>query len=269
MRKALFTLLIALAVVTTYGQDLSVGLQAKNDGNEAYRNKNYVEAIKYYEVYLNSGEEEVADDINTKTLYVNSFRFAANDFLGKKEFDKAFGHYEKYFNIEPEQFNTDGKSLYEMAYCANQINKTDMALSLYQKCIELNYRPDISTLYIAGIYRKADDEAKMSKILKEALEKYPQSRERSKMIAMITAPLLKEASIPFNAGNELAKAASTGTPDEYLASMTKAVQKFEEAIPLFEEILNYDPQNNQASSLINACRDNIKAFREYQSTLKK
>src|SRR5690606_10888855 len=124
--------------------------------NEAYRNKNFVEAIKNYEIYLNSGEEEVADDINTKALYVNSFKFAASDFLQKREFGKAFEYHEKYFKLEPEQFNTDGKTIYEMAYCANQIDKNDMALSLYQKSVELNYRPDASMLRIADIYRKAD-----------------------------------------------------------------------------------------------------------------
>lgn len=268
MKKALFTFLIALAVVSTYGQDLSVGLQAKNDGNEAYRNKNFVEAIKSYDIYLNSGEEEAAEDVNTKALYNNSFKFAASGFLQEREFGKAFEYYEKYFVLEPEEANTNGKTIYEMAYCANQIDKNDVALSLYQKCVDLNYRPDASMLRIADIYRKADDEAKMTKILKEALEKYPQSRERSKMITMITNPLLKEAAEPFNAGNELAKVASSGDPAEYLMSMTKAVQKFEEAMPLFEEILKYDPQNNQASTYINACKDNINAFREYQSTIK-
>jgi tetratricopeptide (TPR) repeat protein len=267
MKRVLFFIFVISAFSNSFAQDLSEGFQAKNSGNEAYRNKEYVEAIKQWEIYLNSGEEEVADDANTLTLYTNSFRFAANDFMQNKDFESAFKYYEKYFELVPEEKTTNGRSVYEMAFCAAQIEKNDEALNLYQTAVELDHRADAAMLRIADIYRKAGDDEKMTAVLKEALDKYPQSRERSKMISMITTPLLREAAVPFNAANELAKNASGGDPTEYVANMSVAVKKFEDAIPLFEEILKLDPQNNQANTYINACRDNINAFNTYKSSL--
>ncbi|HPR60314.1 MAG TPA: tetratricopeptide repeat protein [Prolixibacteraceae bacterium] len=268
MKKILLLIVAISAFSAVFAQDLSEGLKAKNDGNDAFRNKDYVEAIKQWGIYLKSDEEGVADDVNTQTLYNNSHRFAASNFLQKKNFQSAYDYYVKYFELVPEDKSTNGKVIYEMAYCANQIEKNDEALSLYQTAIDLDYRADASMLRVADIYRKAGDDAKMTSILKDALSKYPQSRDRSKMITMLTIPMLKEASLPFNEANELAKAASGGDPAEYLANMSKAVQKFEEALPLFEDILKYDPNNEQARTYINACNDNIKSFNDYKATLK-
>lgn len=269
MKKILLLIVAISAFSAVFAQDLSEGLKAKNDGNDAYRNKDYVEAIKQWGIYLKSDEEGIADDVNTQTLYNNSHRFAANSFLQKKNFQLAYDYYVKYFELMPEEKTTNGKIIYEMAYCANQIDKNNEALSLYQTAIDLNYRADVSMLRVADIYRKAGDETRMTAILKDALSKFPQSRDRSKMITMLTLPMLKEASIPFNEGNELAKAASGGDPAEYLANMSKAVQKFEEALPLFEEILKYDPNNEQANTYINACKSNITSFNDYKASIKK
>lgn len=268
MKRVLILIFVISTFTTSFAQDLSEGLQAKNNGNDAYRNKNYVEAIKQWEIYLNSGEEEAEDDANTRTLYTNSFRFAASDFAQNRDFESAYKYYEKYFELAPEEKTTNGRTVYEMALSAAQIDKNDVALSLYQTAVELDYRADGAMLRMANIYRKAGDDEKMTAILKEALQKYPQSRERSQMISMITIPLLREAAVPFNAANELTKKATDGDAALYVENMSKAVVKFEEAMPLFEEILKLDPQNSQANTLLNACRDNINSFNTYKSTLK-
>lgn len=270
--KKIFLILVVVSVfsVAGYAQELSAGLQAKNDGNAAYKDKDYVGAIANWEKYLNSGEEGVAADANTKSLYLKTFKYAADDYMiNKKDYESAFSYYEKFIEKSGAKAKTDGEIVYKMAYCANKLDKNDVALSLYQKCIDLKYRADKCVLFIADIYKGADDEAKMMAILKEGLKKYPNSKNKSKMAQMLTTPMLKEAALPFNEANELAKAASTGEPGEYLNNMSKAVTKFKEAIPLFEEVLLYDPNNDQAPTYINACKDNIKAFNDYQAILNK
>jgi tetratricopeptide (TPR) repeat protein len=87
------------------------------------------------------------------------------------------------------------------------------------------------------------------------------------MLDMLTVPMLKEAAEPFNEANELAKAASTGDPNNYLANMAKAVEKFKKAKPMFEEVLKIDPKNEQAQTYIDACNDNIKSFNDYKDSL--
>ncbi|MDA3880746.1 MAG: hypothetical protein PF436_10190 [Prolixibacteraceae bacterium] len=267
MKKILFVAMMLIFVASSYAQELSEGLKAKNAGNDAYRNKNYVEAIDQWEAYFNSDEEGVEDDANTRSLYEKSFRYAANDFMKAENYSMAYDYFKKYREIGGEEAKTDGRSTYYMAYCANKMDKNDLALSHYQESIELGYREDVSMLYMAQIYKNADNEEKMVSTLKTALEKYPKSKYRSDMLKMITIPMLKEATEPFNEANELAKAAASGDPNDYLANMSKAVAKFKEAKPLFEEVLKIDPQNSQAKTYLGACEDNIRSYNDYRDSL--
>jgi len=259
-----------MIVCASFAQEgLSEGLQAKNAGNEAFRQKDYVGAIKSWEKYLNSGEEGVADDINTKGLYEKSFKYAAGEFLNNKDYQSAFDYFKKYLEIGGEEATTDGKTIYSYAYCATKIDKNDIALAYFQKCIELKYKEDAATLYIAEIYKNAEEFGKMKDLLIDALAKYPDSKLRPKMASMLTTPMLKDAAEPFNAGNELAKTAASSDPNAYLANMEKAVTKFQEAIPLFEKVLQYDSTNEQARTYLDACKENIKKFDEYKASIKK
>lgn len=269
MKKVFLLVLIVFIGFVSFAQDLSVGLQAKNDGNEAYREKKYVKAIESWEKYLNSGEEGVAEDENTKSLYVKSFKYAANDFMKAKKYSSALTYFEKYVEKGDAEAKEDGKTQYYMAYCANKLDKNDVALSKYQNSIALGYKEDACMLYMADIYKSQNNEAKMISTLKEAMSKFPESKYYSKMVGMLITPMLQEAAIPFNEANELAKEASTSEPAEYVNNMEKAVTKFKTSVPLFEEILKLDPTNDQAKTYLNACNDNVKSFNDYKASLKK
>lgn len=267
MKRIFFVLAIILFFVNTNAQDLSPALQAKNDGNNAFRNKDYVSAIKNWEKYLNSGEEGVAKDENTPKLYVKSFLYAANGFLQKRNYQSALDYFNLYLEKDKAAAK-DGKIAYTMGYCAMKLAAKDKALSYFQKAIELGYKEDYSMFYIANIY-KDTDEAKMKEVLMDALEKYPNSKVKSKLVALLTIPMLKEAAEPFNEGNNLAKVASSSDPNEYLTNMAKAVTKFEEAMPLFKKVLEYDANNDQAKEYLKNCEDNISAFETYKANLEK
>lgn len=270
MKRVLLVFTLFLFFVSALSaQELSPGLQAKNDGNDAFRNKDYVTAIAQWEKYLSSGEEGVADDVNTQSLLVSSFKYAADNFLRTKDYQSALSYYEKYIQKGGEEAAKDGEIAYKMAFCANKLDKNDVALSEYQRSIDLAYREDMSMLYIASIYKDAGREDKMIETLKLAMEKYPNSKNRSKMAEMLTIPMLKEAAVPFNEANELAKSAATGDPTQYLENMGKAVEKFNEAIPLFKNVLEVDPSNEQASAYLKNCEDNISAFNTYKENLQK
>lgn len=270
MKKVLFVFTLILFFVSAVNaQELSPGLQAKNDGNDAFREKDYVTAINNWEKYLNSGEEGVADDVNTESLYVSSFKYAADNFLRAKDYQSALRYYQQFVEKGGDEAKKEGEIAYKMAFCANKLDKNDLALSEYQRSIDLGYNEDMSMLYIASIYKDADREDKMIETLKLAMEKYPNSKNRSKMASMLSVPLLKEAAVPFNEANELAKSAATGDPTQYLVNMGKAVDKFNEAIPLFKSVLEVDPNNEQASTYMKNCEDNINAFNTYKDNLEK
>jgi tetratricopeptide (TPR) repeat protein len=194
MKKYLFIVMFLLSV-SVFAQDLSEGLQAKNNGNEAFRNKNYVEAINQWEKYLNSGEEGVADDMNTKSLYTSSFKYAASEFLKQKNYESALSYLEKYLAKGGEEAANDGSTAFNIALAANKMNKNDVAMSYFQKSIELKYKEDICVLYIADMYKDAGKEDKMQEILVDAIEKYPDSKNLPKMLKMLTAPMLNKASV--------------------------------------------------------------------------
>lgn len=267
MKRIFFVLAMILFFANVNAQELSPGMQAKNDGNDAFRNKDYVSAIQNWEKYLNSGEEGVAEDENTPKLYVKSFLYAANGFLQKRNYQSALDYFNKYLEKDKEA-EKDGKIAYTMGYCAMKLNSNDKALTYFQKAIDLGYKEDYSMFYIASIY-KDTDEAKMKEVLIDALEKYPTSKVKSKLVALLTIPMLKEAAEPFNEANELAKVASSSDPNEYLTNMAKAVTKFEEAMPLFKNVLKYDPNNDQAKEYLKNCQDNVSAFETYKANLEK
>ncbi len=267
--KNFLVVVLFLFSLSTFGQDLSEGLQAKNNGNEAFRNKNYVEAISQWEKYFNSNEEGVASDENTKNLYNSSFKYAASDFLKNKDYESAFSYLQKYLEKGGEEAANDGSTAFNMALAANKMDKDDVALSFFQKSIDLKYKEDICAIYIANIYKGAGKDVKMEEVLKAAIEKYPDSNNLPKMKKMLVTPMLNEASVPFNQANELAKTASTSSPDDYLKNMELAVLKFTESIPLFESVLKYDETNEIANSYLKVCRDNIQSFYEYKSSIKK
>ncbi len=275
MKKLLILFMMLTAAGFVFGQEgttegLSEGLQAKNNGNTAFREKDYLSAIQHYEKYLKSGEEGVEDDLNTKNLYETSVKMVADKYMQEKDYTNAFNFYEKYLAFNNPETASDGQTLYSYAFASNKLNKNDIALSMFQKCIELNYKPDFSTIYIADIYRDLGDTQKMEEILKTGLEKYPDSKLRKNMLTMLIGPLLRAASEPFNEANQLAKqAADGGNADSYIQNMEKAVVKFAEAIPLFENILKLDPANQNATTYLDACKENIKKFDEYKASIKK
>jgi tetratricopeptide (TPR) repeat protein len=272
MKKLLVLLLMVAVTGLVFAQEegLSEGLQAKNDGNNAFREKNYLEAIKQWEKYLKSGEEGVADDFNTKNLYEMSFKLVADGYMGEKAFDKAFTYYQKYLSFDNPDSQDDGAVFFNYGFAAKELNKNDIALSMFQKCIELKYRDDFATVLIADMYRKADDDEAMKKVLLEGLEKYPNSRHRTNMVKMLIVPMLREAAEPFNEANAMAKkAAEGGNAESYVQYMEQAVVKFEQAIPLLENVLKIDPQNQSATTYLDACKDNIKRFEEYKASIKK
>lgn len=266
-------LFIAVATLmfsfSAFAQDLTEGAQAKNAGNEAYRNKEFVKAIESWDKYLKSGEEGVEDDLNTKELFVSSHKFAADDFLSKDDNTNAVKYYKMYFEKGGDDAKKDEKSIFNTAMAARKLKDYPTAMEYFQKSDELNYRGDVSLYYVAVIHKELNNEDRMREVLEKALVKYPDSRFRQNMVNLITIPLLKEAAVPFNEANNLARAAGSGDPTAYVDNMSKAVSKFEETIPLLNKILEIDPNNDNAHKYLDACNQNIKDFNDYKASLEK
>lgn len=263
--KRIFLILTFLFSISAFAQDLREGLKAKNDGNEAFKRNDYIQAIANWEKYFASGEKVVSEDLNTQFLYVSSFKYAASEFLKKQDYDSAFLYYEKYNEKGGAKVANDSISIFNMAFAAKKLKKNDVALSLFKKSIDFGYKADRCKLYVADIYQESGYIAKMKEVLITAILQHPDSKYLKEMTSMLIKPLLKDAAIPFNSANELAKRASSENQADYLTTMTLSCAKFNEAIPLFENVLKYDPQNELALTYLRVCQDNIKSFNEYKA----
>ncbi|HNW51402.1 MAG TPA: hypothetical protein PKH79_09985 [Prolixibacteraceae bacterium] len=267
--KKLFFVLAFLSVVPVFAQNLRPGLKAKNDGNEAFQRKDFVSAIRYWESYLNSGEKVIPTDSNTIYLYVSSFKYAASDFLKKQDYKTAYSYYEKYIAKAGGELFKDPATVFNIGFTARKLDKRDVAMKYFQKSVELNYKPDLSKLYIANLYKDSNNEAEMKTVILEAMREYPNSKYLTQMASMLVYPLLREASVPFNEANQLAKKATVEDTVNYISTMTLSTQKFGEAIPMFERVLRYDPKNEEAVAYIEVCKKYIQAFDHYKDSLEK
>ncbi|MBQ9200777.1 MAG: hypothetical protein IJ154_00170 [Bacteroidales bacterium] len=281
MKKLTVLLMFAALAGTIMAQDapvLSDALKAKNAGNEAYNNKDYVSAINHYEVYLKSGEEGIEDDIYTQNLYEMSFYYAGNAFLREKNYAKAYEYFQKFQALGRPDTPTDCRFLYNFANTAKQLDKDDEAMELYHKCIAINCNKDASTYAIAQIYRQAGTMDSMTVYLERAFETIPQAENKyySRMLQMWQIQELKEATDVMKSAQEWSQKAAGADVNTYLANMGKAADLYKQAIPMYEKVLKYEGVDDKtianvgkAKSSIEVCKQSINSFESYKKTIKR
>ncbi len=282
MKKFFAILMLAAMSTAAFAQDeapvLTEGQKAKNAGNEAYNQKDYVTAIANYEKYLSSGEEGVADDLYTLNLYEMSFYYAGNTFLRAKDYNRAYEYFTKFQNLGRSDTPTDCRFMYNYANTANKLDKDAEALALYQKCIDIDCNKDACYFAIAQIHRAAGREDEMMKVVSYGLDSLGQvgNRYYSKMLLLYQTNELKDATEVLKKAQGYAQKASGADIATYLTNMTQACKLYEEVIPMYEDVLKYpgvDDKTNanvsKAKSSIEVCKSSIEAFESYRKTIKK
>ena len=253
-------------------------IKIKNQGNEAYNEKDYVSAINYYSQYLQSGAEGVEDDIYTLNLYEMSFFYAGNAFLREKNYEKAYEYFEKFQNLGRSDTPNDGKFLYNFANTAKMVKKNDKAMELYRQCVALDYNTPACYFSIAQMFRQTNQIDSMKAVLKVGIEGIPQEKNNyyPKMVLLYSTQELKEAAEPFNKASEWSQKAAGQEINTYLANMGKAVEYYKQAIPMFEEVLVYPGVDDKtkancdkAQANIQICKESIERFETYKKSIKK
>lgn len=268
MKKIAILFLALLPMITVFAQEEpSETEKIKNDGNLAYNQKDYITAISHWEKYLNSGAEGVADDVYTLSLYESAHKYAGFSMIQAKEYEVAFNYFAKYASFNRSDTPTDGNFLFNYANLALRLKKDTLALDLYEQCIELKYRDDASTYQKALILKDREETDQMKEVLVKGIENYPESKYNKNMSGLLSTQLMREASKPFNEANSIAGTASSTNIDAYISTMTKASEKYNEAISLFEEVLKYDPENKNASNYISISKENVKRFEDYKKSI--
>ncbi len=192
---------------------------------------------------------------------------AGNAALKTKDYKTALEKYEAY--MATEEGAEDKATIYNSATCAKNLDNTEKAFTYYNKAIDLNYKADYATFYIAQMLKKQDKEDEYLAKLAEGLSKYPNSRVKKYYLAGLTGHYNKLAATPYNKGNQLfAEAGASGDYATYISKTKKAMPLWDEAKELFNKTLEYDPTNSDAKTAIANIEGNIKMYKDYVASVK-
>ncbi|NPA36337.1 MAG: tetratricopeptide repeat protein [Chlorobi bacterium] len=191
------------------------------------------------------------------------YKNEGNAALKSKDFKTALANYEKAIELWGDSEELDAPTVYNAATSARKLKDYDKAIEYYKKSKELNYRPDISTYYIAFSLKNQGKEKEMEQVLLSALKEFPNSKYIGHMKKMLVTYYLKEGSVPFNEAakiwesyNSLSEAQRT--KELYDKTAVKANAKYEEAKPYFEKVLEIDPTNANAKKALTEINNNLK-----------
>lgn len=193
---------------------------------------------------------------------------AGNDAFKSKDYKTALAKYSAYLTSGEEGTANDKATVYNAAVCARKLDNYDTAIKYYNQCIDLGYKGDYATYYIAQIYKEQGDEDKYLTTLEEGLEKYSGSKVKKHYLKGITAHYNALAAEPFNKANAIAtEAAVSGDAAVYLSKMKTALALFEEAKKGFNKTLSFDPSNTVATSALSSIKGQIDSYNEYKASL--
>ena len=212
--------------------------------------------------------------INSSSIVISAqeaaeLKNAGNEALRNKDYKTALTKFEAYLASGEEGTATDKASIYNAGFCGYKLENIEKATKYLQKSIELKYKADYASYYIADLY-KEKDEAKYLELLADGLKKYPTSKIKKYFMGGLTKHYNKLGSDPYNTGNQLyTQGAVSGDYATYILKVKEAKPLYEKAKEAFEKTLEYDPTNSTAKSAIAAMNSNLKTFDDYIASLKK
>ncbi len=194
---------------------------------------------------------------------------AGNAAYSKKDYKTALAKWEAYLSHPDAATENIESYTYKCASVAKKADNIDKAREYYQKCINLNYKADISTYQLAQTY-KNDDEAKYISLIEQCVTEYPKSKYYKKyFLPSLTSYYNKAASEIFNnATTEQQAATGTGDAYKYIEMMSSTVLPlFNEAEAAFKKTLSFDAEDQDATNAINNINNQRDAFNKYQAEL--
>ncbi len=194
---------------------------------------------------------------------------AGNAAYGTKDYTTALEKWEAYLNHADAEASNINACTYKCAEAARKADNVEKARTYYQKCIDLDYKPDMCLFKLGQTY-KTTDEAKYIATMEKCVTEYPNSKYYKKyFLPSVTNYYNKEASDIFNAANAEAQAATaSGDANKYLELMKKKVlPDFNKAEEAFNKTLSFDPTNATASNAIANINTQREAFNAYKEQL--
>ena len=152
----------------------------------------------------------------------------------------------------------DAMTVYNTADCARRIAEYDTAIEYYNKAIELNYKADFATYYIAEIYGKQEKTEERVALLEEAAQKYTEGKVASFIKKGLAKEYTNKAMEAYKEGSTILAQVQNAKPEQYKEIQDRAAVKFAEAKPWVDKILTVDPDNANAKTILNGIKDYVK-----------
>ena len=152
---------------------------------------------------------------------------------------------------------SEGKVYFNAAHCARKSKKYDKAVKYYSKSEKLNYKPDMSSYYIAYSYKELGQGDKEEQTLVNAITKYSKSKYINHMKKMLVTYYLAEGSVPFNEGNNILGSETPMTDEALVELYDKANVKFKEAKVWFEKAKKYAPTDEKVLTTLKEIETNL------------
>ena len=219
-----------------------------NIGYAAYRADKFTEAITYFDAAI----EAVAN-------VAKSWEYKANAYNKLEDYSNAVQCFEKAAEIAE-----DGNDalIYNAGIAAYKGNDFDKAVELFSQAVEMGYKAETAQYYKAVVLKKQGKDEEYKQALIEGVEKFPGNKRLSQGLAKEYVSdgntLYKKGVAVLNAANEKVNGGTLKTTDDaYAAEVEKAKTEFKAAAEILEKATQLDPSNDNASKLLDACKQNL------------
>ncbi|ASB50640.1 tetratricopeptide repeat protein [Alkalitalea saponilacus] len=171
-----------------------------------------------------------------------------NDALRENNFAEALELYEAALAVWPEDEEVNSAMIFNMATCARRSDNHEKALEYYQKSVDLGYRADFSTFYVATALNNLERHDEMEEVLLQALVDFRSSSVFGHMRRLLTNYYLRQGAEPYNRASQILATAQDADPSEFDEITARANVEFEKAKPWFEKVIEIDPDNSNAQA---------------------
>lgn len=194
---------------------------------------------------------------------------AGNAAYSAKDYAQALEKWEAYLAHPDAEAENINDYAYKCATTAKKVGNVEKTRQYYEKCIAMDYRPDMCTFQLGQTY-KDNDEDKYMELMEKCVKDYPNSKYYKKyFLPSVTRYYNKEASEIFNKANaEVQAATAKGDANIYVAAMeNKILPLFDKAEEAFQKTLEFDASDATATNAITNINAQREAFKTYKAGL--
>lgn len=173
-----------------------------------------------------------------------------NDALKAKNYKAALGLYEQAIASWGEEEEMDAAMVYNTATCARKIKNYEKAIKYFNQSIDLNYKADIATYYIASSYDKQGKEVDMEKVLIAGIEEHKTSKYVNHMKKMLAKYYVKQSNEFYSEGQKILNTRTADNRDQWDSIKAKAKVVFDKATEFANKALEVQPTNANAKTIL-------------------